>query len=483
MPLDYEREAESFLTEIEREEYLNGAGLKETYDIAPIYERHSALFDRANVEEVLAARRSCLTLADFAARGCLNAGVKDLTEQIENAETQARILWDGEEVPYRKASVLIANEPDTARRHTLESLRQDVPAGLIPDRQSRLARVYEGVESLGFDGYVEMCDELRGLNLSWVAEQMERLLEVTRAEFAAQLAGYLQRIGVPRDEATSADITYLFRAPRFDSLFPPGKLVPTLKRTLSGLGIDLDSQGNIELDVESRPLKSPRAFCAPVNVPDEVKLVISPRGGPDDYSALLHEAGHAEHFGSVDPSLPFAARRLGDNSVTEAYAFLFDNLMHSPVWLESVPGLDTSDELVQDFLRAEMFNKVYILRRYAAKLRYEIGLHSGSFDDPAAAYSRLLSKATMVKCSPKVYLADVDDYFYSSQYIRAWIFEVQLRRYLEGRFGNNWFARREAGDFLIGLWRQGQAHSADELARQLGCDGLDAGPLMAELAV
>ena len=78
--------------------------------------------------------------------------------------------------------------------------------------------------------------------------------------------------------------------------FPADRMLPALRGTLSGLGIDLDSQRNVHLDVEERPTKSPRAFCAPIEIPDKVMLVIQPQGGPDDWYALFHEAGHTEHF-------------------------------------------------------------------------------------------------------------------------------------------------------------------------------------------
>ena len=38
-------------------------------------------------------------------------------------------------------------------------------------------------------------------------------------------------------------------------------MLPALEGTLADLGIDLQSQPNVQLDVEERPNKSPRAFC------------------------------------------------------------------------------------------------------------------------------------------------------------------------------------------------------------------------------
>ena len=78
-------------------------------------------------------------------------------------------------------------------------------------------------------------------------------------------------------------------------------MVPALEATLTGLGIDLRSQTNVELDLERRPNKMPRPFCAPIEVPGRVMLVIQPIGGKDDWEALFHEAGHTEHFAHTSP--------------------------------------------------------------------------------------------------------------------------------------------------------------------------------------
>ena len=52
-------------------------------------------------------------------------------------------------------------------------------------------------------------------------------------------------------------------------------------------------------------------------------------------------------------------------------------------------------------------------------------------------------------------------------YLRSWAFEAQLRDFLRGEFGNEWFARREAGDLLRELWSLGQGPTADELLKDV----------------
>ena len=91
------------------------------------------------------------------------------------------------------------------------------------------------------------------------------------------------------------------------------------------------------LDLESRPGKTPRAFCAPVVPPDEVYLVLTPIGGREDYAILFHEGGHAEQFAHMAPELPFEFRCLGDAAATEVFAFLLQHLTDDPAWLAQPP--------------------------------------------------------------------------------------------------------------------------------------------------
>jgi hypothetical protein len=248
-------------------------------------------------------------------------------------------------------------------------------------------------------------------------------------------------------------------------------LIGALESTLAGLGIRLTGQKNVKLDVEQRPGKSPRAFCATVRVPDEVYLVIAPRGGHDDYGTLFHEAGHTEHYASVDPSLPFEFRYLGDNSVTEGFAFLLQHLTEDPHWLRAVLGVENAAGYVA-YARA---GKLVFLRRYAAKLAYELELHAGTrpLAEMPELYAGFLSEAVGVEWPALTYLADVDEGYYAANYLRAWAFEAQLRRLMTTRFGPEWFSSGEAGELLRSIWREGQRLDADELLAEIAGEEID----------
>jgi hypothetical protein len=288
---------------------------------------------------------------------------------------------------------------------------------------------------------------------------------------------------------------WVLRAGRFDHLFPPGEMLPALARTLDGLGIDLEAQRNVTLDLEARPRKTPRAFCIAIEVPDDVRLVLSPRGGQDDYSVLFHEVGHLEFSAHTSPALPYIYKQHGDLSVHEGYAFLFQHLTASPVWWREIMHGDP--EGYPAFAR---FQRLYLFRRYCAKLNYELEFYSsggglqpsnnGGTDaaatptyssDASENYAAWLSRAVGFPYPRERYLSDFDADLYVLQYLQAWVWEVQLRRHLEDRFGEAWFTQQRAGDLLRELWAEGMKYSAVELAQQLGMAGLDIEPLAQEL--
>ena len=65
------------------------------------------------------------------------------------------------------------------------------------------------------------------------------------------------------------------------------------------------AHGAVEAVAGEREGKRPRAFCAPVRIPEVVHLVLRPHGGQNDWMTLLHELGHALHFANMRRDLPF----------------------------------------------------------------------------------------------------------------------------------------------------------------------------------
>lgn len=88
-------------------------------------------------------------------------------------------------------------------------------------------------------------------------------------------------------------------------------------------------------------------------------------------------------------------------------------------------------------------------------------------------YSHVLTDNLIMKYFPENYLKDVDENFYCTNYIRAWIFEAQVKEYMLKKFGYKWYKNRKAGDFLKEIWSYGMKYSPEEVLEFLDYKGLD----------
>jgi hypothetical protein len=471
----YRDEADRFIAALDEEYYLHFAGLKDAFELEPIYERFADLTTLEVSAQLGAAAADGspgeLELWRFACEGYLGNLTRAEAEAIAGLEASLTADVDGEEIPFRMLKPAIANEPDRARRERLDAARVALAEEQLVPQYTTIAELRrEGTHNLDAPSYRVLYERFR-FPLADLAEQCRRFLAETEDLYAAVLDPLFQRrVGVGIEDACRWDVPRLFRASDWDAGFPADAMVPALEGTLAGLGIDLRAQENVHLDIEPRPQKTPRAFCAPIEVPGRIMLVIQPIGGPDDWHAFFHEAGHAEHFAHVSADLPVEARRLGDNAVTEGWAMLFEHLVNDPAWLARRLDFARPD----DFASEASAGILYFVRRYCAKFLYELELHAGSeLEAMRPRYVEWMREATKIEPAEADFLADVDTGFYSSCYLRAWALEAQLANFLKHEFGRAWFTRREAGSLLEELWREGQRLTADELLREVAGERLE----------
>ena len=464
----YRGRADRFIAALDEEFYLHYAGHKDSLELEQIYDEYADLTQLDQAQAIGAVAEDdpgVRELWRFACEGYMGNLTREHAEKVAGLEAELEATVDGETVPFRMLRPTIANEPDRAKRQRLEEVRN----ALTDEHLNPIYKDASDVDrsasiELGAKSYLDLYLRF-GFRLEPLADQCREFLSSTEQLYEQSIDSLLRdRVGVSLNEAERFDVGRLFRAASWDDAFPEDRMLPALEGTLADLGVDLRSQENIELDIERRPKKSPRAFCVPIEVPDRVVLVLQPIGGADDWKGLFHEAGHAEHYANTSASLSVEDRRLGDTAVTEGWAMTLQHLTDEPAWLTR--RLDFPRP--RDFAREGATELLYIVRRYCAKLLYELELHTA--EDVTALqprYPEILGDALKITPSPTDYLADVDPGFYVSAYLRSWAFEAQMRDFLRRRYGNDWFARREAGSLLRELWAEGARLDADELLRQV----------------
>jgi hypothetical protein len=484
---DYEAEVETFAAEQGEAQYANLAGFRADLDLAPVYRRHSGLFSKAAIDQLRSAAagqdpaaRRATRLLGFAVQGHLEQSVAEITDRIAKAESTAVVVWRGERIGYRQVSIRVADISDREERNALDEGYRMAMEAINPLREERWEQLHARAQALGAEDYVSLIREAVGFDPEAVAGGLATFLTDTETLYYAALRRYLALIEIEGGDASVADLAHLLRGRGWDMYFDSTRLMPVLTETLSGLGIDLASQPGITLDLDPRPNKSPRAFCVPIRVPGDIRLVVQPRGGHEDYGSALHEMGHLQHFAHIGSKLAPADRVVGDDSVTEGWAAVFQYLLAEPDWLTG--ELRMPRDVVAGWLDFGAFRKLYFLRRYAAKLLYELRLHrGGAWAVHRTEYAGLLGMLTGVITPEERYLADVDDGLYAAKYLRAWQLEGSLSTTLRDRFGPTWWRMTDAGDLLRSLWRDGLGPSAENVVASLGYDHLDWRPVLRQI--
>ena len=355
----------------------------------PIYERHAeltkletALDDRRVGERrPQRARALALRLRGLPRQLRQRGGGEDRRGRDEDASRSATRT-----IPYRDLRPRIANADDRARRERARARAQRGDRGA--QRRSTSASTRSCTARPSGSASPNYTELYRGFEypLDDLADQCRRFLDST--ERLWEDAGdrfFRSRIGLGLGEIERWDVARVWRGVTWDSAFPKERMLPALEATLADLGVDLRAQRNVELDLEDRPNKTPRAFCVPIEIPERVILVIKPQGGPDDWRALFHEAGHTEHFAHTSPSLTVEERRLGDNAVTEGWAMLLEHLTIDPAWLDAAARLPAPARVRGRGRDAAALAAAPLLRE--AALRDRVPRRAGRDDDAVRATS------------------------------------------------------------------------------------------------
>jgi hypothetical protein len=455
-------QSDRFIADLNEEYYLHFAGLKDTLDVEQVYERYE---DLTRLETAQRLEGAPSELWRFACEGFLGNLTREHQARAAQVEAALETTVDGETVPYRMLRVVMSNEHDRDKRRRLEEERLRLLDEHLNPVYLEAAEIdREAVLRLKAPNYYELYKRF-GFRLDELGEECRELLDETEKLWEREGDKLFRaRLGIGLDEARPWDVARLFRAPELDKLYPERQMLPALEATLSDLGVDLRAQENVHLDLDARPSKSPRAFCAPIEVPGRVMLVIQPIGGKDDWEALFHEAGHTEHYAHASTSLGMEARRLGDMAVTEGWAMLMQHLVTDPAWLNRRLDVPRVEDLAHD----GAVSLLYFVRRYSAKLLYEIEFfQADDMKQMRPRYAEILGDALKLPVNPESYLDDIDGSFYVIGYLRSWALEAQLREFLRAEFDNDWFAKRDAGDLLRELWSLGQGPTADELLKDV----------------
>jgi hypothetical protein len=489
---EFEERLARFLYERAEEARTVRVGEKETSEQAAIVARFAELFTREQHSALRAEAESAdedegerlYRLRDACLGGIVVGELAERSDRLENAILAERVEFRGEEMPLRTAQARLAVLDDYAAREELGTLAGDASARFNDGRRDLIAAAETLDAELSAEpDPVARSAERKRIDLAELSAALGRASREQEEPWKPLRERWLERVlGEERDEEPSSyHVAYLRRMSPLTDVYTKERAVPVCLETLARLGFDLAADERIQLDLDDRPQKNPRACVIASDPPAVVHLITRAQGGLHDYQGFLHEAGHALHYAGCDATLAYTFRRLSrDHALTEIYSFLLESVTREPGWHADHFGLD-GDE-AEERAEATRFLDVLLFRRYAAKLEYELELWRDFEHAPAYAevYAAKLRGATGFRYRADGYLADMDDGFYSADYLRAWIRAAQLRAHLRDIVGSDWWERPESGELLRGLFAEGTRPASEEIAARIGFEPLDTRPLLAE---
>jgi hypothetical protein len=479
---------DDFLAELATLQYRHASGLAQELPLRELYEGSPEISSpeafAAATEAIPKARakgdslgvRRLRLLRDFIATQVEEALAAPSADALSQLEARSRLPVDDQVLSLGEALGQLPREESRGRRALLEQ----ATGGFLWDNRGRYGERREAAlrtaERLRASSYLALREDVSGIELNKLVEAAQETLRGTEDAYRDVLGYVLKKVDpllrpLPSGNARRHDLRAGTRVPWLDGFFRREDELPTVIRWLTEWGFHPTASGRIRLDDEERPGKAARPFTAAVRVPGEVRLVVQRRAGLDALGSLLHEYGHALHHAHVSDQLPLELRRLGDASVTEAFATLFERLLTDGEWLKRYPRLPSAT--ARDAARMAAFQGLTVLRRYCAKLPYELSLYTrGPSPELAEEYADTQRRALFVDPHPGFFLFDVDPQLYVTRYLRAWALESRLTAHLTARFNEDWWRNPTAGRWLQGLFGRGGTDDAEALATELSAMAL-----------
>jgi hypothetical protein len=401
----------------------------------------------------------------------------DIDERLWALERSLLKVGD-ESLAYRDLGSRLAREPSALARRAWSDAAAPTLAAMGPLLRDREAEIRRFAHKLGYDDRLRLSSEIRQYDLTRVAAPARAILDETEALYLAALEELAEReLDLEVRQLRPADIPRLLLSPRFQEAFPADGMLDVIEATVSDLGVSLAS---LPIQIDARPLESkhPRAACFPIAVPTDIRLSVKASGGAADYSALLHEVGHALHFANTR-TVAFELQVLGDASSAEALAIVFESLADDPTWLAARLGM--VEPALTDYVHVATLKRLLMVRRYAARVLVELETQTGKARDREKLYGELMSRAygfPLDKIDIAHLLVDQDPFLAAADYVRGYLVAASLVADLQAHFGARWWQAPGALDRLRDFWTRGQRDTADELALKVDARGIAPEALM-----
>lgn len=255
------------------------------------------------------------------------------------------------------------------------------------------------------------------------------------------------------------DDYYVFRHSIFapiDSVFAKLQAIPKMNQIYSNLGFSLRK---INIDLENRTGKYSSPIMFPVYVPNDIRVLSNTVSPFSDFTSYCHEMGHALHYSSIDINRPYhdrmnvaiSAAEGFPTGISEVFSILFENIATNPIFLEKDLGLD--EKTINDIIMRKKFMDLYFITFYTANSLFKIDFwkENLSIQQANERYSDLTERFMKIKYPGEYWqthhiLSQQD--VYAPSYLLAAVRAFEVGKYLEKKFGQDWWNNAQAGAWI-----------------------------------
>lgn len=241
-----------------------------------------------------------------------------------------------------------------------------------------------------------------------------------------------------REKSASGEVNHLFKD------FPETEVMAIAKDFYSGLGIDVDSY-QFKMDLYPRPGKNTHAFAMGVVAPQvssEGNLLDSPKPDIrflanlrkpvqwDDISTIIHELGHAIHFGEIRQ--PVAIFRGFGSVETEAIAMTLERMADSSEFLEDIlpkytkVSLEGLKPILNKQEKSTRIEQAFVLMRQVMFSEFERAVYLNPDQDYSKLWAQLFQQYWGIPLKSEYSDWDVDHFVMAPVYVQNYAIGILM---------------------------------------------------------
>jgi hypothetical protein len=399
----------------------------------------------------------------------------DLLARQQTAMVEVPVL--DEPVPLWQVSSRLALERKRVLREALDNATTTIIQGLHPRQRQLWSHLYSTTEALGYVNLIALWETFTGVDLDAFLKSIEAILRDTEDTYRERMQWHLKRaLGITLETAKRHDVLALFGRDATAAWFPRSEMLPCLDRWLLDWGWRSEEHPNLR--VERRTAAPAGAWCAAIEIPEDIRLSLAPADGLQGYAQAFRETGKALLLTSFPAHAARALRCFPDPSLIEAQAELIGGLIRSPRWVQIYRQIRQPTEQ----LNLAQLERLFIMRRYMGKCLYERTIYEDSnLDGKEEAYRDALRKACGFSYPEAYYLYDIEPSFAALWAVRGWLLGAALRRQLHRQYADEWFREADALQALQEFWGQSPYHTVEALMAQVGAAPPNIDPVVTDL--